>query len=49
MAHRDAEFENDLQTKEAVLAAWNKGWDCLFNALNALQPEQLIANYIHQK
>jgi hypothetical protein len=39
--HRDAEFENDLQTKEAVLATWNKGWDCLFDALNKLRPEQL--------
>ncbi len=39
--NRDAEFENDLLTKEAVLNAWNKGWDCLFNALKDLQPEQL--------
>ncbi|TDE42723.1 DUF1572 domain-containing protein [Flavobacterium rhamnosiphilum] len=39
--NRDAEFENDLQSKEAVLVAWNKGWECLFNALNGLQPEQL--------
>lgn len=39
--NRDAEFENDLQSKEAVLVAWNKGWECLFNALNELQPEQL--------
>jgi hypothetical protein len=39
--HRDAEFENDLKTKEAVLATWNTGWDCLFDALNTLQPEQL--------
>jgi tartrate dehydratase beta subunit/fumarate hydratase class I family protein len=39
--HRDAEFENNLRTKEAVLATWNKGWDCLFDALNSLQPEQL--------
>lgn len=39
--NRDAEFENDLLTKEAVLNAWNTGWDCLFNALKDLQPEQL--------
>jgi hypothetical protein len=39
--NRDAEFENDLKSKEAVLVAWNKGWECLFNALNGLQPEQL--------
>ena len=39
--NRDQEFENDLQTKEEVLALWNKAWECLFTALNGLQPEQL--------
>jgi hypothetical protein len=39
--NRDAEFENDLQSKEEVLTAWNKGWDCFENALNNLNPEQL--------
>jgi hypothetical protein len=39
--NRDAEFENDLQSKEAVLSFWNKGWDCFLSALNSLQPEQL--------
>jgi hypothetical protein len=38
---RDAEFEADLQSKEELLKTWNKGWDCFFNAINALQPEQL--------
>jgi hypothetical protein len=39
--HRDEEFENDLSSKEAVLVLWNKGWDCLFDAINSLKPEQL--------
>lgn len=39
--NRDAEFENDLQSKEEVLKIWDKGWDCLLNALNSLKPEQL--------
>jgi hypothetical protein len=39
--NRDQEFENDLQTKEAVLDAWDKGWNRLFTTLNALQPDQL--------
>lgn len=43
---RDQEFENDLKTKEAVMAIWNKGWDCLFTTLNLLKPEQL-ANIIY--
>jgi hypothetical protein len=39
--NRDGEFENDLQSKEALLVLWNKGWDCLFDAINSLKPEQL--------
>lgn len=39
--NRDSEFENDLQSKEEVLLIWNKGWDCLLNTLNSLNPEQL--------
>ncbi|MFT3793161.1 DUF1572 family protein [Flavobacterium sp.] len=39
---RDAEFENTLQTKEEVLALWEKGWQCLFAALNDLKPEQMM-------
>lgn len=39
--NRDAEFKNDLQSKEEVIDVWNKGWICLENALESLQPEQL--------
>jgi hypothetical protein len=39
--NRDAEFENDLHTKEEVLTSWNTGWDCFLAALDSLQPEQL--------
>jgi hypothetical protein len=39
--NRDAEFENDLHTKEEVLTSWNVGWDCFLAALDSLQPEQL--------
>ncbi len=34
--NRDAEFENDGSTKEEVLERWNKGWSCLFSALNSI-------------
>jgi hypothetical protein len=40
--NRDSEFENDLQTKAAVMTLWNKGWDCFFDALDSIQPEQLL-------
>lgn len=39
--NRDSEFETTLQSKEELLAEWNKGWDCFFNAIESLQPEQL--------
>lgn len=39
--NRDAEFEETIKTKEELLTVWNKGWDCFFEALNGLKPEQL--------
>lgn len=38
---RDAEFENDLQTREAVMQKWEEGWDCLFNALGSITDNDL--------
>jgi hypothetical protein len=26
--NRDDEFVNDFESKEAILVAWNKGWEC---------------------
>lgn len=39
--NRDGEFEENYKTKASLLAFWNKGWDCLFDAINSLHPEQL--------
>lgn len=36
---RDAEFDNDLNSKEELIQKWNEGWNCLFDALNALKEE----------
>ncbi len=38
---REAEFDNDLATRAAVLAHWQAGWQCLFVALDALTPADL--------
>jgi hypothetical protein len=38
---RDEEFENDIVDKDKLLSLWNEGWNCLFDALHSLQPEQL--------
>ncbi|MDX1908019.1 MAG: DUF1572 domain-containing protein [Bacteroidia bacterium] len=38
---REAEFDNDLLTRERVLAHWEAGWACLFNAIDSLTPDDL--------
>jgi methionyl-tRNA formyltransferase len=41
---RDAEFEPpETMTRTELLAAWEKGWACLFNAVDALTPADLGA------
>ena len=39
--NRDEEFEGNINTKEELLNVWNKGWDCFFNSINSLTPDQL--------
>lgn len=34
--NRDAEFDNDIKTKEELIARWNEGWKCLFDAIAPL-------------
>jgi hypothetical protein len=38
---RDAEFENDIKTRQELMAKWNEGWGCLFTALDSLAPGDL--------
>jgi len=39
--NREAEFEESYTDKAAMMAAWDKGWSCLFAALEPLKPEDL--------
>jgi hypothetical protein len=39
---RDKEFEDVLTTKEEVLNAWDKGWQCVLNTLEGLQPGDMM-------
>jgi len=39
--NRDVEFDNDLQSKEELMAKWNDGWKCLFNAIEPLTTSDL--------
>ncbi len=38
---RDSEFEEVLKTRQQVEEAWQKGWQCLFDALESLTGDQL--------
>lgn len=38
---REAEFDNDLQSREELLKKWNEGWACLFNALDQVNDSNL--------
>ena len=39
--NRDAEFDDGFFDKATLFANWEKGWDCLFAALNSLEANQL--------
>ena len=42
--NREAEFESPgKMTRGELMAAWERGWDCLFGALDALKPADLTA------
>ena len=36
---RDREFEDVISTRQALLTAWNEGWDCVFTALNSVNTD----------
>jgi hypothetical protein len=37
--NRDAEFDNDIQSRAELLAKWEAGWACLFAALDSITEE----------
>ena len=39
--NRDAEFENVITSRKELVDQWNAGWNCLFDALNALTTDDL--------
>jgi len=42
--NREAEFESPgAMTRAELMAAWDDGWACLFSALDALTPADLLA------
>ncbi|MGX1930683.1 DUF1572 family protein [Flagellimonas sp. 2504JD4-2] len=41
--NRDMEFEGEYQSKAAMLEAWEKGWKCLFDALDSIDTSNFEA------
>ncbi|PIA81198.1 hypothetical protein BFR04_14740 [Gaetbulibacter sp. 4G1] len=39
--HRDDEFIDSFKSNEDLIAIWESGWTCLFNAIKPLQNEDL--------
>jgi hypothetical protein len=39
--NRDAEFENDIKSRDELLEKWNEGWNCLFNTIKSLASSDL--------
>lgn len=39
--NRDAEFEENLKNKQEVIDAWEKGWACVFLAIDPLEESDL--------
>jgi len=40
---RESEFENDLNSRDLLMARWNEGWECLLSALDELQEKDLLS------
>lgn len=38
---RDAEFQDNIGTKEELMKAWNQGWNVFFGTLNSLTSDDL--------
>jgi len=39
--NRDDEFSDSIRTRAELLATWEKGWECLFNAITQLTQDDL--------
>src|ERR1700760_4359461 len=40
--NRDDEFDDNTSTKEELLTLWDKGWQCLFDAIDPLTDNDLL-------
>lgn len=45
--NRDDEFEDIIKTKQQLLEKWEKGWNCLFDALQLIKTEEDLQQIIY--
>lgn len=38
---RDAEFDNDIQSRELLMQKWEEGWQCVLNAIGSITDNEL--------
>lgn len=38
---RDAEFESEISSRDALIFTWNEGWGCLLKTLDELKPSDM--------
>jgi hypothetical protein len=36
---REAEFDNDITSRDEIIQKWNEGWTCLFSALQSINED----------
>ncbi len=46
---RDAEFEENDMDKAAIMATWDKGWQCMFDTLESLTENDLLTTVTIRK
>ncbi|MGV0923304.1 DUF1572 family protein [Empedobacter tilapiae] len=45
--NRDDEFEDIIKTKQQLLEKWEKGWNCLFDALQLIKTDEDLQQIIY--
>lgn len=45
--NRDDEFEDIIKTKQQLLEKWEKGWNCLFDALQLIKTDENLQQIIY--
>lgn len=45
--NRDEEFEAQIQSKDELLEKWQRGWNCMFDALKRIKKEEDLEQVIY--